>query len=66
LYINFKFFYNVSKPTGGKIGEKCLINSFIYNKYAYSIYEIYCVGLDVFLIFIKKEKIMRILKLLRF
>jgi hypothetical protein len=33
------FLYNFSKNTGGKIGEKCLISSFIHNQYAYSIYE---------------------------
>jgi hypothetical protein len=31
------FLYNVSKNTCGKIGEKGLISSFIYNEYAYLI-----------------------------
>jgi hypothetical protein len=31
------FLYNVSKNSGGKVREKCLISSFIHNQYAYSI-----------------------------
>jgi hypothetical protein len=57
------FLYNISKNTGGKIGEKCLISSFIHNQYTYSIsastlYWFTCVSY-----LYKKERIMRIVKL---
>jgi hypothetical protein len=57
------FLYNVSKNTGGKIGEKCLINTFIHNHYAYSITKsTLCLFVCVSCLY-KKEKIMKIVKL---
>jgi hypothetical protein len=57
------FLYNVSKNTRGKIGEKCLISSFIHNQYAYSICESTLCWFACISYLYKKERIMRIVKL---
>jgi hypothetical protein len=56
------FLYNVSKNTGGKIGEKCLISSIIHNQYSYSISESTLCWFVCISYLYKKEKIVKIVE----